>query len=134
MNPIPYAIGCRVPVFDEQRLIQIPGVGIVDRNERDGGTVDEARRVDPAAINESFRFCGRVRRERGCDSVTLQQRGQASGNGTLHTHALSPAARCSYSFAAPNVSHCSGSPESNPLLNQRTRCADVPCVNDSGVM
>ena len=31
-----------------------------------------------------------------------------------------------------NVSHCPGSPEVSPRLNQRTRCAEVPCVKDSG--
>jgi hypothetical protein len=32
----------------------------------------------------------------------------------------------------PNVSHASGLPDSNPRLNHSMRCADVPCVNDSG--
>jgi hypothetical protein len=35
---------------------------------------------------------------------------------------------------AENVSQSFGRPESMPRLNQRTRCSDEPCVNDSGTM
>src|SRR5690606_8437826 len=37
-----------------------------------------------------------------------------------------------YNEVALNVSPCDKSPVSNPFLNQRIRCADVPCVNESG--
>ena len=33
---------------------------------------------------------------------------------------------------AENVSQAAGSPLSRPALNQRARCSDVPCVNESG--
>ena len=33
---------------------------------------------------------------------------------------------------AANVSHFRMSPDSRPVLNQRSRCSAVPCVNDSG--
>ena len=32
-------------------------------------------------------------------------------------------------FFAPKVSHRAGSPVENPVLNHRSRWADVPCVN-----
>src|SRR5215211_2369684 len=37
-----------------------------------------------------------------------------------------------HQISASNVSQAFGSPESKPVLNQVTRCSDVPCVNDSG--
>ena len=37
-----------------------------------------------------------------------------------------------YRDAAENVSQSRGWPESSPRLNQRTRCSELPCVNDSG--
>src|SRR6266702_7921006 len=38
-----------------------------------------------------------------------------------------------YYRPAANVLQACGSPESNPRLNHVTRCADVPCVNFSGM-
>lgn len=38
----------------------------------------------------------------------------------------------SYKFDAANVSQLLMSPEAKPALNQRERCADVPCVKESG--
>ena len=35
-------------------------------------------------------------------------------------------------LASANVSHARGSPVSMPRLNHATRCAELPCVNDSG--
>jgi len=37
-----------------------------------------------------------------------------------------------HSCAVLNVSHSFTLPVSNPRLNQRTRCCELPCVNDSG--
>jgi len=36
------------------------------------------------------------------------------------------------SEAVENVSQSFGRPESMPRLNQRTRCSELPCVNESG--
>lgn len=36
----------------------------------------------------------------------------------------------SYASFEENVSQAFGSPLSSPRLNQASRCADVPCVND----
>ncbi len=40
----------------------------------------------------------------------------------------------SHGLASPNVSQAFTSPLAYPRLNHFTRCAEVPCVNDSGVM
>jgi hypothetical protein len=37
-----------------------------------------------------------------------------------------------YSDAAWKVSHWRRSPLCRPRVNQRTRCSEVPCVNESG--
>jgi hypothetical protein len=40
--------------------------------------------------------------------------------------------RLDYSDCAENASQAESSPELNPFMNHRLRCAEVPCVNASG--
>ena len=70
--------------------------------------------------------------------VAEETRGQ--GSQARHRQALKPAPAKSpasaglflYSVPAEKVSQSFGRPFSMPVLNQRTRCAEEPCVKDSG--
>ncbi len=55
-----------------------------------------------------------------------------NGRGERGSHGIQAiGSRGSHPDAA-NVSHFRMSPDSSPVLNQRSRCSAVPCVNDSG--
>lgn len=66
----------------------------------------------------------------------LAERGRRENVGLAHAIYM-PKLHVNFtcqSEVAENVSPCERSPVSNPRRNQRTRCSDVPCVNESGTM
>ena len=50
--------------------------------------------------------------------------------GGSHTHWAGPVGQ---GVSAEKVSQAPGSPLRNPVRNQRRRCSEVPCVNESGL-
>ena len=87
-------------------------------DERD----ERAEHQQPGIVDERFvaaQWCRQL-------SPRLAIRGRANSEMALVANLLSD-----YRVSA-NVSHARGSPVSIPRLNHDTRCAELPCVNDSG--
>ena len=91
----------------------------------------EARKSLALQHDDAPAALGQRRGGRGAARPPADDRHVVVPPGARVGHALARR-RSPQSLAAVNVSHWPGSPVSIPRLNQRTRCAELPWVNESG--